>query len=267
MDIFPARRVLIPMDMSPVSKDARQWARLFSAPDASCEALFVYDLMPAPMLGFSGPPLSARVRRKIVGWLKEIEPRDRHRVLEGDPAALILRRAADADLVVLGSHGRGGVGRLLLGSVSEAVARECPVPALIVRGAARPARSVLAPVNDALYARKGLELAAEAAAFLNAELTVLHVARKDARGPNPLFFINALIAGLPERLRAAVKPRVLLRAGEPVREILRESRRHGLIVLTAHRKPLLEDLVLGTTVERVLRHARAPVLTAPSSGR
>lgn len=54
--------------------------------------------------------------------------------LFGAPAELIVEesKADDVDLVVVGSHGRGAVGRLLLGSVSDRVIRTCPKPVLVV---------------------------------------------------------------------------------------------------------------------------------------
>ena len=54
----------------------------------------------------------------------------------GNPALEVVKAAKTwpADLVVIGSHGRGGVGRALLGSVAEAVMRRAPCPVLIVKG-------------------------------------------------------------------------------------------------------------------------------------
>ena len=56
-------------------------------------------------------------------------------VAEGEPAREILRAAEDwhADLIVLGTHGRGTLGRLLLGSTADTVFRHAPCPVLIVR--------------------------------------------------------------------------------------------------------------------------------------
>lgn len=51
-------------------------------------------------------------------------------VLEGSPSRVIVEEAADCDLVVMGTHGRGGIDRLLLGSVTERVVRSAPVPVL-----------------------------------------------------------------------------------------------------------------------------------------
>lgn len=55
---------------------------------------------------------------------------------EGEPAEQIVKTAEawQADLVVIGSHGRGALGRMLLGSVAEAVMRRAPCPVLVVRG-------------------------------------------------------------------------------------------------------------------------------------
>lgn len=74
----------------------------------------------------------------FAGWREEAERRAgrpvRSRVLLGDPAAELLRfvRAERCDLVVVGTHGRTGMSRLVLGSVAERVARRSPCPVLVV---------------------------------------------------------------------------------------------------------------------------------------
>jgi nucleotide-binding universal stress UspA family protein len=56
-------------------------------------------------------------------------------IWEGDPGESIVEaaRAEHADLIVVGSHGRGGVGRFLIGSVSDHVVRHAPCPVMVVR--------------------------------------------------------------------------------------------------------------------------------------
>ena len=78
-----------------------------------------------------------------------------YHVRDGSPAAEIIRLASEekVNLIVMGTHGRGGLGRLLMGSVAEAVLRRAPCPVLTLKapfvvGAERPvtAASELTPV-------------------------------------------------------------------------------------------------------------------------
>ncbi|HVA37343.1 MAG TPA: universal stress protein [Candidatus Dormibacteraeota bacterium] len=64
-------------------------------------------------------------------------------VLDGDPVASILDAAREhhADLILMGSHGRGGLARAMLGSVTEGVLRKSSVPVLVVRTQRVPAHS------------------------------------------------------------------------------------------------------------------------------
>jgi nucleotide-binding universal stress UspA family protein len=57
--------------------------------------------------------------------------------LEGDPATKILQAAKDADLVVLGSHGRSGLASVLLGGTAYAVLKRAKKPVLVVRAPGR----------------------------------------------------------------------------------------------------------------------------------
>jgi nucleotide-binding universal stress UspA family protein len=75
----------------------------------------------------------------LAGWCADAEGRAgravRSRLLWGDPAAEVVRHVRDerCDLLVVGTHGRGGVARLLLGSVAEHIARRSPCPVLVAR--------------------------------------------------------------------------------------------------------------------------------------
>jgi len=75
-----------------------------------------------------------------------------YRLAEGDPAAEIVRMAQkiECDLIVMGTHGRTGLGRLLMGSVAEMVLREAPCPVLTVRvpiPEAIPGKEVIQPAH------------------------------------------------------------------------------------------------------------------------
>jgi nucleotide-binding universal stress UspA family protein len=84
--------------------------------------------------------------------LEQIRPLDerirvQHVLLEGDPAEEIIRFAAEAqmDMIILGTHGRSGIERLLLGSVAESVLRGAPCSVLVVK---MPKRLSLAEESD-----------------------------------------------------------------------------------------------------------------------
>lgn len=84
---------------------------------------------------------------KLAAWRAEAERRSgrpaRSCVLSGDPAAEIVRHALEerCDLVVVGTHGRTGLKRLVLGSVAERVARQAPCPVLVVHDHRRSERA------------------------------------------------------------------------------------------------------------------------------
>jgi nucleotide-binding universal stress UspA family protein len=85
-------------------------------------------------------------QQKLWADLRGVRPADpaiavEHQLAEGDPAAAILHfiQEASVDLIVMGTHGRTGLERLLLGSVAEQVIRRSPCPVLTVKGP--PSRS------------------------------------------------------------------------------------------------------------------------------
>jgi nucleotide-binding universal stress UspA family protein len=262
---WPARRLLVPDDFTEASAAAWAWAQKLSAADARRTSLVVYDAPSSGVLGLPSPPASKSARRRLLGRMRLRRPDATQEMLdEGDAVRAILHRAQRSDLVVLGAHARGAVARLALGSVSAAVARDCACPVLTVQSTPGEVRSILAPVIAKPYAHKGLRLAAETAVYLGAELVLFHAGAPGASEGNSRFWMNAMLAKLPQSLREATPCRLVVRAGNPIEEILREAPRHGLVVMAAHRKSLLSDWVLGTTIERVLRHCSVPVLSAPA---
>jgi len=87
-------------------------------------------------------PDTARIR----AMLEAVKPADptipfEQRLAMGDPAAEICRIAADegAELIILGTHGRTGLFRLLMGSVAESILRRAPCPVLVYREPRHPA--------------------------------------------------------------------------------------------------------------------------------
>ncbi len=129
------KRILYATDFSSYSNQAYFHAVALAANHgASLTILYVF--------GPGGNEVSGRAEGQDY-WrnqLEQIRPVDQdipvhHVFLEGDPASQIVRYAADAsmDLIVMGTHGRTGLERLLMGSVAERVMRDAPCSVLVVK--------------------------------------------------------------------------------------------------------------------------------------
>jgi nucleotide-binding universal stress UspA family protein len=150
-------RILVPTDFSQPSDAALDYARERAAKfGASLHFLHVIDMPAAvmsPEVGIvDSPELRARLFEDASDRLQlRITPNDRTRhaatteIIWGTSAQGIVNYATDRgmDLIVMGTHGRGGVAHLLLGSVAERVVRHAPCPVMTVRQA--PARTVHVP--------------------------------------------------------------------------------------------------------------------------
>ena len=139
-----AKRILIAVDDSPLAAHAASVGfDLARALHADVALITVID--PArnasPDSGIPASDLIAYAEREgrdllaRIGETGAMQPRPLLFVPAGSPGAEIVKAAGDwqADVIVIGSHGRGGVSRLVLGSVAEAVTRHAPCPVLIVR--------------------------------------------------------------------------------------------------------------------------------------
>lgn len=135
--MFHVRKILYATDFSSWSNQAYFHAVALAAAHGSTLTI-VYVYSP------DRDPLPRHVRGdERAYWrsqLEQIRPTDRtipveHVFLEGDPATEIVRFALDAhiDMVVMGTHGRTGVERLLMGSVAEQVLRASPCSVLVVK--------------------------------------------------------------------------------------------------------------------------------------
>ena len=137
------KKILYPTDFSSYSNQAYFHAvGLAETYGASLTVVYVYTPGSAESAGGDRPYWRSQ--------LEQVRPANpqipvHHAFLEGDPATEITRYAADVgvDVIVIGTHGRTGIDRLVLGSVAEKVMREAPCSVLVVklpRGAAAPER-------------------------------------------------------------------------------------------------------------------------------
>jgi universal stress protein A len=136
-----AQKIVFPTDLSPVSTEALQWATSL-ARDTGATLFIVH--VEEPPVAYGGGDLYYGMdvgdRDQLRQSLLKVQPADPqvpcvHKLLVGDPAQAIVQTAEDehADLIVMGTHGRTGLTRLLMGSVAEAVVRKAPCPVLTVK--------------------------------------------------------------------------------------------------------------------------------------
>ncbi len=184
-------------------------------------------------------------------------------------------------LVVMGNHGRH-LKHFFLGSVTEEVVRTAPCSILTVRSApeeikVKPIREILIPVDFSNASKAALTQARRIAAQHGARLTSLHVIQH-AVHPEEQSEIQPLTEFLPEMEASrrklldsmseknggpVVNIHSVLSVGNPYQEIVDYARKHrsDLIVMGRHGYNRLVHLLLGGTVERVIRMAPCPVLT------
>ncbi len=138
------KTILFPTDFSTASDAALVHAEAL-AKSTGARLLIVH--VEEPPLAYGGGELYYGLpepdSERIQKMLDDVRPKDpavpfAHRLTMGDPAGEIVRLATDeqAEMIVLGTHGRTGMTRLLMGSVAESIVRRAPCPVLIYREAA-----------------------------------------------------------------------------------------------------------------------------------
>jgi nucleotide-binding universal stress UspA family protein len=205
------------------------------------------------------------------------------------PVILDYVRANDIDLVVMGTHGRRGLGHLFLGSVAEEVVRFSPCPVLTIKekkepSEAGPWQKILVPIDFSKHSEQAVRYAKELAVMFGAELQILHIVEELL---HPAFYASgrsSIFEFMPEIEASSVKEtnRILKEAGGPEvkfelhlqegrasRDIVRFAERHGsdLIVIATHGLTGIEHLLLGGVTEKVVRFSSVPVFTVKAFGK
>jgi nucleotide-binding universal stress UspA family protein len=138
--LWKHRLILCPTDFAPPAAVAFELACSL-ARDQRARVVVLHVMPPPAMYGEAVvPPLDNEQREEMRDRLHAVQPADpavdvEYRLEEGDPAVVIGDTAdrLGCDLIVMGTHGRSGLGRLFLGSVAEKVLRESNRPVLTVK--------------------------------------------------------------------------------------------------------------------------------------
>jgi len=210
---------------------------------------------------------------------------------EVSAAPAILEYASDniIDLIVMGTHGRRGLGHLLLGSVAEEVVRLAACPVFTIRELKEPkpvmqVNNILVPVDFSNYSKNALAYAAKIAQSYKAQLQVLHIIEETM---HPAFSLSGkssifdLVPGIKDdsRKRAEkmlremvsddIKSNVYVKGGRAASDIINFAKQNStdLIVIATHGLTGLEHMLLGSVTEKVVRMAHCPVFTVKSFGK
>jgi len=301
------RRILCPIDFSDFSRRALDHAIAIAQwYESTVTALYVFT--PAPVAAYATGPialeplgLTAEDRRQMLAdarhFVDEQTPAGfpvEAVIREGSPVTEILDQAAsmNADLLVIGTHGRSGFERLFLGSVTERVLRKAGCPVLTVpcrlpdAVPARPVcyKRILCAVDFSDSSLHALNYALSVAQEADGQLTVLHVVSHEF--DNAMDAAATVLAGdrmtvddfkrqredaLRQRLQSSIPEAVaayctvdsMMPHGKPWREILRvaSERQSDLIVMGVQGRGAADLFLFGSTAQHVVRESTCPVLT------
>jgi universal stress protein A len=145
------KRILCPVDLTQTCQDC---VNVASSLARECGAEFIFLYVAVPDLpassGAAIPEVNKAIEREREVLQKLHPPLSgvlhRHELVRGQPAAAIVQYSNqnNIDLIVMPTHGRTGISRLILGSVAEEVLRHAPCPVLAIRAAATRTEPVAA---------------------------------------------------------------------------------------------------------------------------
>lgn len=212
------------------------------------------------------------------------------RICVGSPAEEIDRIAREdqAQVVITATHGRRGLKRLLLGSVTERLMRTLPCPLLVVRGdASKPARSpdgstrfqrILIGCDFSPDADLALQHALSLAQEFQSELHLAHVIemptytehlrpmlehRRSSSGEIKAFMQHKLDALIPQDALNWCRASTVMLEGQPYEQLLQHAEQEAidLIVLGTRGHGLIDTMLIGSTTDRVIRRAACAVFS------
>lgn len=294
------QRILCPTDFSDFSRNALEYAlalaRWYESEISVVHVLPQFLMHPEyfpylqqPVLPDSDLRESAQTELgRFVHTARDSGVTTEVRIEEGqtEDAILDLADQLPADLIVMGTHGRRGFERLVLGSVTEKVLRKAQCPVMTVsqiprRVPDRPLfKYILCPVDFSTSSTRALEFALSLAEESDGELTLLHVVESlfepltgqeglsvsDYRDYLEKDALRRLKAAVPDKAREFCQPQEVVIGGRPHRQILKlaSEKPYDLIVMGVQGRGAMDLALFGSTTQQVVREAKCPVLTIRS---
>jgi nucleotide-binding universal stress UspA family protein len=276
------QKILVPTDLSDFSRGAAAWAAMFHRRLGSritllhaAEPHYPVDILD----GAAGYGLldiaefrelrSQEIRTFAADAFPDCADAVETIVVEAAAAKAIVDTAdrIEADVILMGTHGRRGWRRALLGSVTENVVRATQrplmsVPATFLTPRGPEITTILCPVNFTSIATSALEDAVSLAGAFGAELLIVHVS--DSADDAPLQLLEDSLTGwVDPTVRQRCRYSQVVAYGDAAEQVLDIAQQASvdLIVIGAQHKRFSDTTVLGTTSERIVRFAAQPVWT------
>jgi nucleotide-binding universal stress UspA family protein len=286
--------IVVGVDGSECSHDALRWAvEEASRRQAALEAVFALTFpYVVPVAGHLADDAKwlERADKKLDGLLRtELGGRSdvevTRRVEEGPAARALLDAAKGADMLVVGSRGRGGFAGLVLGSVSQQCVQHAGCPVVVVRREHLPADAppkeeamerIVVGVDGSENARAALHWALDEACLRNAAVDVVYAwhmpyldgypygvvdvhpgeFERDARQ-----LLDKIVGGVDSTGVPAVEP--ILICDGAARALLDTAKGADLLVVGSRGRGGFTGLLLGSVSQQVVHHAPCPVVVIP----
>jgi len=282
------KNILFATDFSPAAATALPYAATLARVYGS--KIWAFHLAPPTVNPMTDPSSwavlekAAKARREeerkiLLNSFNGLEPEVL--IEEGDLWSVLSAaiKAHNIDLIVMGTHGRTGVGKVLMGSVAEEILRQSPCPVLTVNPHSSVEAKHAAEITRILFATtlRPESLAAAPYAISLAQefqtyLTLLHVIEDPKTGDLVRWpelqasSMRLLQNAVPPEAQRRFLPDYVVERGDPAEKILALARTHGvnLIVLGVHEAvgvPGAATHLSVSVAHKVVSHAQCPVLT------
>lgn len=286
------KKILCPVDFSEFSVRAYRHALSLAAHyDAAVLAMHVVELWKYPYAEYAASSGDyANFRRALDKGGKELlkefvkkYPHDKIKpelaICEGraPDSILAFAREQKVDGIVMGTHGRRGFDRLMLGSTTDRVMREASCPIIAV---CKPTHESIAHVGEhpvhhlhrvllctdfSEHAERALEWAISVTEEYDAELTMLHIVEgaQSRQGQAMATAEKQLSTLIPAEKRNTLKVQTAVRMGKPYQCIIDYAREAStdLIAMGARGAGALDRAIFGSTTYRVIQLGPCPVLS------
>jgi hypothetical protein len=183
-----------------------------------------------------------------------------------EPFQYIVDEAAkkQVEMIIMGRHGRTGLKKLMMGSVTAKVIGHAPCKVLIVPKAAKVTyKNIIIATDGSKYSEAASREAISIAKRTRSDLIVLSVASKNANLPAAKKSVDKIKENAE---REGIKVKTLTPRGTPYEVIVKTAKEKDadVIVVGSHGRTGIERLLMGSVTERVIGHAECPVLVVKS---